>query len=101
LEARGYSILARNYRCRWGGIDIVARQGATLVFVEVRTRTGAYLGAPQESLDPRKQSRLRRLAAYYLHRHGLGEVDCRFDVVAITAEAGGKNLKLELFVNAF
>jgi len=101
LQAHGYIILDRNFRCRWGEIDIVARQARTLVFVEVRTRTASPLGSAEESIGPQKKARLRRLAAYYLYRTGRGEVDCRFDVIAITADANGNIRELRLFTDAF
>lgn len=101
LEERGYVILARNFRCRFGEIDIVARQGKTVAFVEVRTRTGDAFGLPEESVDARKKARLKRLATYYLYLNGLCDVDCRFDVVAITADQQGGLQRIEVFVNAF
>jgi len=101
LAEKGYVILARNFRCRLGEIDIVARQGRTVAFVEVRTRTTDAFGLPEESIDARKRARLKRLAAYYLYIHGLSEVDCRFDVVAITADPTGKVRRIELLADAF
>jgi putative endonuclease len=58
LEARGSALLATNYRCRWGEVDIVARQGQELVFVEVKTRRGSDFGAPEESITPAKARHL-------------------------------------------
>lgn len=69
LEAKGYRIRARNFRCREGEIDIVAEDGETLVFVEVRTRRGNALGTPAESVTVAKQRRLLTVARAYLQEH--------------------------------
>jgi putative endonuclease len=85
LKKQGYKILERNYLTPLGEIDLIARQGKTLVFIEVKTRRGQGFGAPQEAVSPAKQARLRRLADYYLKQQRLGEdVPVRFDVVGIT-----------------
>ena len=65
MEARGYALLATNYRCRWGEVDIVARQGQELVFVEVKTRRGSDFGAPEESITPAKAQHLTATAQDY------------------------------------
>lgn len=83
LEKLGYSILETNFRCREGEIDIVAREGGCLVFVEVKTRRSRTFGTPEESITPLKQERLVQLAEAYLQeREGLPE-DWRIDVVTI------------------
>ena len=66
LKQQGYKILERNYVTPLGEIDLIARQGKTVVVVEVKTRRGSSFGAPQEAVNPGKQGRLRRLADYYL-----------------------------------
>jgi putative endonuclease len=81
LEARGLAIVARNYRTRLGEVDLVAREGATLVFVEVRARAGAAFGGAAASVDARKQRRLVAAARHFLSRLGT-EPPCRFDVLA-------------------
>jgi putative endonuclease len=83
LGARGYQILQRRFRTQYGEIDIVARDGGTLVFVEVRARAGADYGSAEESITPRKVWRMTRMAQEYLMVHRLGDADCRFDVVAV------------------
>ena len=88
LERRGYVIIARRFRVRSGELDIVARDGATLVFVEVKTRASRAFGDAAEAVTPIKQLRMRRLAEEYLMRHQLHDCPCRFDVVAIHFEAG-------------
>ena len=84
LQRRGYAIVARRYRTRHGEIDVVARDGEALVFVEVRRRSGGGCGAAAESVTRHKQRRVARMAAAYLSRHGLYDrCAVRFDVVAI------------------
>jgi putative endonuclease len=85
LRLKGYRIEARNWRCSCGEIDIVAWDRGTLVFVEVKARTGASAGPPEVAVDRRKQERLIMLAQAYLARC-LGEPPpCRFDVIAVEA----------------
>jgi len=100
LERRGYAILARRYRTRFGEIDIVARDGATVVFVEVKARTSDRYGDPAEAVTLHKQARVTAMAEDYRARRHLQGVPCRFDVVAVGFEAGG-TLKVEVFQNAF
>lgn len=85
LRARGLRTLARNYRCRPGEIDLIMRDGQTLVFVEVRFRRSARYGTAAETVGRVKQHRLAQAAAHYLQRHP-SVLPCRFDVVAITAD---------------
>lgn len=87
LRARGLRIVERNFRCRAGEIDLVALDGAVLVFVEVRSRRGAIAGTPLESVDGRKQARVARVARQYLAARGHRERDVRFDVVGIRFDA--------------
>ena len=87
LEKNGYQILEHNYRCRQGEIDLIARDGRYLVFIEVKYRRTLRSGYPEEAVDKRKQQKIWRTARYYLYRHGYGEdTPCRFDVVSITGE---------------
>lgn len=86
LEKSGLVILDRNVRSRLGEIDLVARDGATLVFVEVKARRESEGDPPQAAVRGEKQRRLGRLAQQYLKWKGLGEVRCRFDVVAVTLD---------------
>jgi putative endonuclease len=83
LERRGYVILERRYRCRAGEVDIVARDGQTVVFVEVKARGSAAFGNAAEAVTVDKRRRLARLALHYLARHGHPELPCRFDVVSV------------------
>jgi putative endonuclease len=94
-------ILARNLRSRLGEIDLVARDGGTLVFVEVKTRSGAPREPPQAAVDARKRQRLARLALNYLARAWLRDLACRFDVVAVTLDPTGGPPRVEHFPGAF
>lgn len=94
LQRRGYAIEARGWRCRAGEIDIVARRGEQLAFVEVRTRRGGAM-APEESLTARKRARMAQLAYAYLDAHGLSpEGGWRIDVVAVVVNAAGRVARL-------
>ena len=99
LKKQGYKILARNYVCPLGEIDLIARQGKTYVFIEVKTRQNDRFGAPQEAVNSTKQRKLRLLADYYLKAKRLGEVEMRFDVVAVTFDEAVP--RLEIIQNAF
>lgn len=87
LISLGYRILERNFCCRRGEIDLIAREGEYLVFVEVKYRSTAAFGNPGEAVDKKKQEKLYRAAMYYLHRLSYGyEPLCRFDAVVILGE---------------
>src|SRR6058998_2639473 len=88
LERRGYAIVARRYRRRGGELDIIARDGPTLVFVEVKAREDRSFGEAAEAVTARKRRRIVRLAMDYVMRHHLANDPCRFDVVSIHIEAG-------------
>lgn len=85
LARQGLRIVARNHRCRFGEIDLVVTDGASLVFVEVRYRESSRFGTPAETVDAGKQRRLAAAAAHYLQRHP-SVLPCRFDVVAINGQ---------------
>ncbi len=87
LAAQGLAILARNYRTRLGEVDIVAREGAVLVFLEVRLRSWAAWGGAAASVDSRKQRRIVAAARHYLSRLR-AEPPCRFDVLTLDGPAG-------------
>ncbi|OEY66687.1 YraN family protein [Marinobacter sp. X15-166B] len=89
LEQHGVRIIARNVFSRGGEIDLIGRQGDTLVFFEVRFRRAGSLVSAAESITPQKQRRLIRAASYYLHRHGLWDNSARFDVIAIDPDGTG------------
>ncbi|PQO44971.1 YraN family protein [Blastopirellula marina] len=101
LRRLGYVIVARSDRSKLGEIDIVAVDGRTVVFVEVKTRTSGDTVHPSEAVDAQKQSKLTRLAISYLRRHHLLECKARFDVIAITWPDSGSAPTIEHFLNAF
>jgi putative endonuclease len=84
-EANGYEVVARNWRCRDGEIDLIVRRARTIVFCEVKTRTTAAFGSPAEAVTRAKRERLRRLAAIWLEESPLRASGIRFDVAAILA----------------
>ena len=83
LERRGYDIVERNWTCKAGEADIVAKDNENLVFVEVKTRTNLEVGLPEEAVDAEKRQRYERIAAYYLADHPYVDMQVRFDVVGI------------------
>jgi len=99
LERRGYAILARRYRLRIGEIDIVCRDGRTVVFVEVKAREGKVFGEAAEAVTATKRRRIVALATEYLTRHHLADHPCRFDVVSIQMNEGRP--EIEVFQGAF
>ena len=100
LERRGYAIIARRYRRRAGEIDIIARDGETIVFVEVKAREDLAFGGGADAITPFKRQRIVQIAEDYLARHHpRGDCPCRFDVVSIHFVGGAPIL--ELFQNAF
>ena len=90
LQERGIAILARRWRRRLGEIDLVADDRGTLVFVEVKTRSGEAFGRPADAVGARKQARLARLAECFLAEHGFHDRLCRFDVVEVDAADPGR-----------
>ena len=99
LRRNGYRIVVRNFRAAGAEIDLVAIEGDTLVFVEVKTRRSRAAGAPEEAVDERKQTRMRRAAEVFARRYRADEIEMRFDIVAV--DASGKRLEIELLRNAF
>ena len=99
LERRGYAIIARRYRQRRGELDIIARDGATLVFVEVKAREDLRFGGGLEAITPLKRHRMAQLAIEYIARQHIADQPCRFDVVSIHFDAGQP--VIEVFQNAF
>ena len=100
LEAQGLTILERNWRCRDGEIDLVAQDGETVVFVEVKTRRGRDYGAPEEALTPYKAQKLMTLGQQYMAARDLDDVDWRIDLVAVELDGGGKLLRCDHIPNA-
>ena len=101
LERRGYAVLARRYHTRAGEIDIVAMDGPTLVFVEVKARTTSQYGDPAEAVTPQKQAKVVSMARDYLARTAVTETPCRFDVVTAILDESGKPVTLTVYPDAF
>ena len=101
LKARGYRILAQNYRARRGEIDIVAQDGEFTVFVEVKTRRSLKFGLPQAAVTWQKQRQISKVALAYLQAQNLMDVPCRFDVIAIHLSQQLELLRLEQIESAF
>jgi len=100
LILAGYRIVETNYRTRYGEIDIVAKDGDDLVFVEVKTKRSKEYGQPEEAVDERKQNKITRMALMYLtEREGGRDVACRFDVV--TVDLSGMLPRVRVIPNAF
>ncbi len=97
LTRQGYEIVARNWRCPAGEVDVVARRGGVWHLVEVRTRRGREFGTPEESLTPAKQQRMIDVALTYLGEHNLHDVDWRISLVAIEMNRAGKLQRLEVY----
>lgn len=100
LEKKKYAIVTRRFRMFHGEIDIVARDGTTLVFVEVKARVDDSFGRPEDAVTPGKQRQIRKIAQGYLVENPLGNASCRFDVIAILF-GDGETYRLEHFVDAF
>lgn len=100
LEGDGYEILHRNWRCARGEIDLVARAGETLVFVEVKTRRGRNMGAPEAGLTTYKANKLLQLGELYVQQHKLNDLNWRIDLVAVELDPRGKLLRCEHIPNA-
>jgi putative endonuclease len=99
LTARGYRILERNLRTPYGEIDILARQGGQLVFVEVKTRTSRAFGNPEEAVTARKQEHLLASARHYLQENPNLPADWRVDVIAIYRPSPGLPPEITHFEN--
>ena len=102
LVARGYRIVERNFRCKGGEVDIIARDPGdkSLVFIEVKARTGLSYGVPQLAVTPFKQRQISKAALTWLSKNRLHDHNARFDVIAILLHTGGQHA-VEHIKNAF
>lgn len=100
LEKKGYRIVDKNYRCKLGEIDIIARDGEELVFIEVKTRSGLSHGSPAAAVDLRKQRQISRTAQWYLAERTLFDSPARFDVISVLFD-DTRQLTIEHISNAF
>ncbi|TET49578.1 MAG: YraN family protein [Anaerolineales bacterium] len=97
LARRGYSIVARNWRCETGEVDIVAERDGVTFFFEVRTRRGADYGTPEESVTEEKLERMNDVALIYLAEHDAGDIDWRTGLVAIEVNEAGRLQRLDIY----
>ncbi len=88
LKEHGYEILEKNYRCKLGEIDVIARRQGRLAFVEIKTRTSAQFGAPQEAVNLQKQEKIFKVAQWYIKEKKFVKIPIAFDVVAILWREG-------------
>lgn len=100
LRSKGYQILKRNFRFGKGEIDIIAKDGDCLVFVEVKSRKNYEFGEPEYSITKSKQRQLKKLAEAYFYVNGIAEQLCRFDVITIVGEKK-EEMKINHIENAF
>ncbi|OGX27477.1 MAG: hypothetical protein A3F87_01525 [Omnitrophica WOR_2 bacterium RIFCSPLOWO2_12_FULL_51_24] len=101
LVLKGYSLLARKFRCRFGEIDIIALDKGTLVFIEVRSRSDEEYGLPYETINHRKRQHIRRVATAFQMKYGLLDHDSRFDCVSVIFDKNGNLKDMELIKDAF
>ncbi len=94
LKKNGYQILQKNYVCKMGEVDIIAREKDTLAFIEVKTRTTKAFGPPQLAVNASKQMQLSKAALSFIKEKRLEEAKARFDVVAIILGPGGEEIEL-------
>lgn len=100
LAEQGLTIIERNYRCRGGEIDVIARDGSCWVFCEVKYRYDERAGDPAEAVDAKKQQTIFRVASWYMRQQGFAEnTPCRFDVIAVTGV--GDALRIRWLRDAF
>ena len=95
LEAKGYEIVATNYRCQWGEVDIIARDGDCLAFVEVRTRRSQEFGAPEESLSSRKREKLVATVDTYIQGCSTPPEEWRIDLVGVHVDGRGAVVRVQ------
>lgn len=100
LEVQGYKILEKNYKCKLGEIDVIARRRERLAFVEIKTRTSTQFGTPQEAVDLQKQEKIFKVAQWYLKEKKILKSPIAFDVVAILWQEG-QTPEIRLIADAF
>jgi putative endonuclease len=99
IKRLGYTHIIKNYRCRLGEVDLVAKDGDVLVFIEIKTRRGQPLGFAKEAVNARKRRQLSKVALNYMKTNDCCDVSARFDVVAVSV--GGGSPQIEVIKNAF
>jgi len=101
LKKQGYRIIELNYRTKLGEIDIIAKQGETLVFIEVKARKSSRFGRPELAVTPKKQRKISMVALYYLKSTKQSNAKARFDVVAINSVKAKESPNIKIIKNAF
>ncbi len=101
LKKHGYKIIERNFKLKCGEIDIVAKQGECICFIEVKTRTSNSFAEPYEAVDYKKQKKLYRLAEIWLSMHKLHNALCRFDIVSVLLKENCVICEIKLIKDAF
>jgi len=99
IKSLGYKCVASNYRCSLGEIDLIARDGDTLVFIETKTRRGRSLGYAKEAINKKKRRQLSKVALFYMKENNCCDIKSRFDFVAINLNENKK--EIEFIMNAF
>ena len=99
LKQKGYAILQQNFRCRYGEIDVVAKDRGSIVFIEVKTRRSTRYGTPEEAVDRRKQKQLRLMASLYLSSHDTTYAGYRFDVYSIFLNEDNEPVSVKVLEN--
>lgn len=100
LTQQGLKLVTKNFRSRWGEIDLIMQHPKSLVFVEVRYRKSSYFGGGSASVDARKQRKLIRTALYYLQQQKMNNAICRFDVISLSTTETGET-SIDWIKNAF
>lgn len=100
LKDKGYTVVTQNYRCTYGEVDIIAKDGETIVFVEVKTRSSKAFGTPLAAVDYRKQQQISKTAFAYIEEQRLGDLDARFDVISIIKKKGTQ-VQIDHIIDAF
>lgn len=101
LESVGYRIIERNFSCKAGEVDIIAMDGDTLAFVEVKCRTGIGFGNPSEAVSYYKQNRIIKTALFFMTKHKIFDYMSRFDVIEVLTEGTKEDTSINLIKNAF
>jgi putative endonuclease len=103
LYRQGYSVVSRNWRCRWGEVDLVAQRDVAWTFFEVRTRRGRSFGTPEESITEAKLERMIDVAQMYLAEHDINahDVDWRLGIVAVEMDRTGRLMRIDVYENVY
>ncbi len=101
LESIGYRIIERNFSCRVGEVDIIAMEGDTLAFIEVKCRTSISFGNPSEAVSYYKQKRIVKTALFFMTRNKIFDYMCRFDVIEVLTDGTKEKTNINLIKNAF